>query len=305
MAEPQVQDAGSSAGMAPNRLDEQHIFTTQTLGFLIHPNIPALPPNAKIADIGTGTGIWLLDVAKTVPATCELRGFDVSASSFPARETWPANVTFATHDMNAPFAAAELGTYDVVAVRFVSGATPRAAWARAVANLATLLRPAAGWLQWIDSANFALYNSVPGASRAACQQIYDGLRPFRPEPRSSAARTGDGDDDDAEAAVIGLMMREPGNLRRPDVWRALGLVDVHEDVFSTDRLQDPGLRLRDRGTRNVIECFVGCLQSLVGVEGSGWTRERIERLNAEAMREIDAGVYHTLDQICIVGRRAG
>ncbi|KAK0712508.1 hypothetical protein B0T26DRAFT_741616 [Lasiosphaeria miniovina] len=281
-----------------NRLDEQHTFTTQTFGFLIHPNIPALPPNAKIADVGTGTGIWLLDVAKTLPATCELRGFDVLASSFPARETWPANVTFATHDMHAPFSAAELGTYDVVAVRFVSSATPRAAWARAVANLATLLRPAAGWLQWIDSANFALYSSAPGASRAACQQIYDGLRPFRPAPRN-------GDDDDDDAAVIGLMMREPGNLRRPDVWRALGLVDVHEDVFSTDRLQDPALRLRDRGTRNVIECFVGCLQSLVGVEGSGWTRERIERLNAEAMREIDAGVYHTLDQICIVGRRAG
>jgi hypothetical protein len=39
------------------------------------------------------------------------------------------------------------------------------------------------------------------------------------------------------------------------------------------------------------------------VEGSGWTRERIERLREEAMREIDLGMYHTLDQVCMVGRR--
>jgi hypothetical protein len=80
-------------------------------------------------------------------------------------------------------------------------------------------------------------------------------------------------------------------------------VDVHEDVFSTDRLQEAGLGFREKGTRNVIACFLGCLEGLVGVEGSGWTKEGIERVREEAMREIDQGVYHTLDQVCLVGRR--
>jgi hypothetical protein len=101
-----------------------------------------------------------------------------------------------------------------------------------------------------------------------------------------------------------MMMREEKNLRREDVFRQAGFVDVHEDIFSTDRLQEPELRLRDKGTRNAIVCFIACLQDLVGVEGSGWSRERIEKLEKESMKEIDEGAYHTLDQVCIVGRKA-
>jgi len=88
------------------------------------------------------------------------------------------------------------------------------------------------------------------------------------------------------------------------VFQELGLVDVHEDVFSSDRLQDLEAKARDKGTRNIIVCFLGCLEGLVAVEGSGWTNQRIERLKEEAMREIDNGVYHTLDQVCIVGRKS-
>ncbi|KAH7123342.1 S-adenosyl-L-methionine-dependent methyltransferase [Dactylonectria estremocensis] len=290
MARSQDQDPDSSLLIEeiPERLDEQHIFTTKTLGFLIHPNIPIASPTLKVADIGTGTGIWLLDVAKSLPSTCQLTGFDMTSSAFPPPETWPPNVSLKIHDMFLPFPASEIGTYDVVAVRFVSSATPREEWARAIENLMTLLKPG-GWLQWIDSCNFSLYNSVAGTSRAACQEIYDGLQPFRSK----------------DDLVIGLMMREPTDVKREDVFQKLGLVDVHQDVFSTDKLQDPELQLRDKGTRNVITCFLGCLEELAGVEGSGWSRERIERVKEEARREIDNGVYHTLDQVCIVGRKVG
>jgi hypothetical protein len=199
----------------------------------------------------------------------------------------PPNVLFKIQDFLLPFPVSEIGTYDIVAVRFVSVATTRVEWALAIENLVTLLKPG-GWLQWIDSCNFALYNSVPGTSRTACREIYDGLEPCRAK----------------EDVVIGMMMREPKNVRREDVFRDIGLVDVHEDVFSTDRLQDPKLQLRDKGTRNAIVCFIGCLEGLVGVEGSKWSKERIERVKEEAMREVDKGVYHTLDQVCIVGRKA-
>lgn len=190
--------------------------------------------------------------------------------------------------MFLPFPASEIGTYDVVAVRFVSNAATRAEWARTTETLMTLLKPG-GWLQWIDSCNFGLYSSVAGTSRAACQEIFDGLQPFRSK----------------KDVIIGLMMREPKNMRREEVFQELGLVDVHEDVFSTDRLQDSELQLRDKGTRNVITCFLGCLEELVGVKGSGWSKERIEKLKEEAMREIDKGAYHTLDQVCIIGRKRG
>ncbi|KAK0624377.1 hypothetical protein B0T14DRAFT_454628 [Immersiella caudata] len=273
---------------ATERLDEQHIFTTKTLGFLLHPHIPAPSVTAKIADVGTATGIWLLDVAKTLPPTCAFTGFDATPSSFPPPGSYPPNVSFQIQDMYSPFPEDKLGTYDIVTVRFVSSGTPRADWTRVVKNLTTLLKPG-GWLQWINSCNFALYSSVPGTSRAACQEIYNGLDSFRA----------------GKDVVIGLMMREGRNMRRDKIWKGLGLVHVHEDVFSTDRLQEPRLQLRDKGTRNIMDCFLGCLESLVGVQGSDWTKERIERLKADAMREIDTGVYHTLDQVCIVGRKDG
>ncbi|KAK4221116.1 S-adenosyl-L-methionine-dependent methyltransferase [Podospora fimiseda] len=270
------------------RLDEQHIFTTKTLGFLLHPNIPAPSSNAKIADIGTGTGIWLLDLARSLPSTCIFTGFDITPSAFPSEsDAMPPNVTFRVHDTLAPFPAEERGTYDVVAARFLSSATPRTDWAATLTNLMTLLRPG-GWLQWIDSCNFAVYNSVPGTSRTACREVYAGLDPLRKKD-----------------AVIGLMMREAEDQRREEVLKGVGFVDVHEDVFSTDRLQEvdcPGLRAR--GTRNVMECFLGCLEGLVGTEeGSEWTRERLEKVKVEVEKEIESGVYHTLDQVCIVGRR--
>ncbi len=216
-----------------------------------------------------------------------LTGFDVTPSGFPASH--PENVSFRLQDMFQPFPSEEIGTYDVVAVRFVSSATTRAEWARGVENLMTLLKPG-GWLQWIESCNFALYNEVAGTSRAACKEVWGGLKPFR----------------EKEDLVVGLMMREgnPEGVGREEVWRGCGLVEVREDVFSSDRLRDEGSKgLRETGTRNVMECFLGCLEELVGVEGSGWTRERIERLRGEAEEEIKQGVYHTLDQVCMVGRK--
>ncbi len=150
----------------------------------------------------------------------------------------------------------------------------------------TLLKPG-GWLQWIESCNFSLYNSVPGTSRAACQEIYDSLEPLRAK----------------EDVVIGMLIREVKNLRREDIWRGVGLLDVHEDVFSTDRLQEPELELRDKLTRNAIVCFLGCLEEFIEVKGNGCNKQRLETLKDEAMREIDQGVYHTIDNVCIVGRK--
>ncbi|KAL1840184.1 hypothetical protein VTJ49DRAFT_714 [Mycothermus thermophilus] len=283
-------------------LDEQHAITTQILGFLLHPFIPPPSPTAKIADVGTGTAAWLLDLARSLPPTCQFTGFDVTPSGFPHESARPKNVTFKLHDMFVPFPEEEHGNYDVVAVRFVSSATRRGDFARAVGNLVKLLKPG-GWLQWIDSVNFGLYCGVAGLSREACQEVYEGLEPFRSQ--AAGGENGKGEDDGGP--VIGLFVRDawPSKARavRERVFQEQGLVDVHEDVFSTDRLQKPELRLREKGTRNIMDCFLGCLGELVGVEGSGWTKERLDALRVKVMREIDGGVYHTLDQVCLVGRR--
>ena len=59
-----------------------------------------------------------------------------------------------------------------------------------------------------------------------------------------------------------------------------------------------------KGTSNIIVCFPGCLDELVRVDGDGRRKKKVERAKEGAMKEIDSGVYHTLDQVCIVGRKA-
>ena len=81
-------------------------------------------------------------------------------------------------------------------------------------------------------------------------------------------------------------------------------MDFESHVWWQCLRRDPELNLRESGTRNVIVCFLQCLEEFVGVEASGWSRERIERLKEEAMKEVDQGIYHTLDQVCIIGRKA-
>lgn len=46
------------------RLDGQHIVWKTNVGFLLHPRIvETLPEAAVIGEIGTGTGVWLVDLA--------------------------------------------------------------------------------------------------------------------------------------------------------------------------------------------------------------------------------------------------
>ena len=72
----------------------QHFLFKQQLGYLINPKIKLEGDSIKIADIGSGTGIWLLDVASTLPPSAKLDGFDLDLSGCPHQEWRPSNVKF-------------------------------------------------------------------------------------------------------------------------------------------------------------------------------------------------------------------
>ncbi|KAJ5959680.1 uncharacterized protein N7479_006830 [Penicillium vulpinum] len=64
------------------RLNNQHHFLVE-LSNLIHPSIPKDGITA-VADLGTGTGVWLEDVANLLPnKSVYLHGFDISSVQFP------------------------------------------------------------------------------------------------------------------------------------------------------------------------------------------------------------------------------
>lgn len=61
--------------------------------------------------------IWLLDVARQVPSTVQLDGFDISDKQFPHEASSPDNMSFRILDAFSQVPEELIGKYDVVHLR--------------------------------------------------------------------------------------------------------------------------------------------------------------------------------------------
>ncbi|KAE9576802.1 hypothetical protein CGMCC3_g7306 [Colletotrichum fructicola] len=94
----------------------------------------------RILDIGTGTGIWAIEIADLFP-DAEVIGNDLS----PVQSEWvPPNVKFEVDDVESPWVAP---TYDFIYCRFMAGAI--ADWPRLVKNTFKNTHPG-GWVEFQD-----------------------------------------------------------------------------------------------------------------------------------------------------------
>ncbi|XDG05653.1 hypothetical protein ABKA04_005268 [Annulohypoxylon sp. FPYF3050] len=72
------------------RINMMHHIWTRIFGYNIHPKVPSEAANLRVADVGTGTGIWRFDVQDKLKEA-RLDGFDVSFDAAPPSETLPSN----------------------------------------------------------------------------------------------------------------------------------------------------------------------------------------------------------------------
>jgi hypothetical protein len=100
---------------ASARLNLQHYQHKQCLGYLLHPSIP-LKPGYHIADVATGTGVWLLDLAGQIAGNCVLEGWDISDAQFPHESSLPENVKFGIFDATAGVPERLEERYDIIHV---------------------------------------------------------------------------------------------------------------------------------------------------------------------------------------------
>ena len=101
------------------RLNFQHHLLRELLGCSIHPAIVSkatLPPNPKIADVGTGTGQWLVDVSQEI-TSAQLDGFDISKDQFPSKAWLPPQISLDELDITKPIPSSLEGKYDLVHVQ--------------------------------------------------------------------------------------------------------------------------------------------------------------------------------------------
>ncbi|KAL8989802.1 MAG: hypothetical protein Q9169_008276, partial [Polycauliona sp. 2 TL-2023] len=129
------------------RLNAQHQLWQHELGHLLNPSIFPLPPNARIADLATGTGIWLLELSSQYPHLT-YHGLDISISQTPPTAWLPPNLSFSAWDVRSAPPPSFHGTFDVVHIRLLSVALGDAVKGEEVVrNISMLLKPG-GWLQW-------------------------------------------------------------------------------------------------------------------------------------------------------------
>ena len=122
------------------RLDFQHNFIRALgHGHILHPSIPDTGLRA-VADVGTGTGIWLRDLAQLRSKTDDTKfvGFDISPQQFPAESV--RGMTFIVHDTTMPYPQEYHEMFDLVHVRLLSYALKISDIQRAVECILQILR---------------------------------------------------------------------------------------------------------------------------------------------------------------------
>ncbi|KAJ6013220.1 hypothetical protein N7540_007811 [Penicillium herquei] len=134
---------------ASMRLDAQHLLWKLYNGYTLNPEIP-ITEDMKIAEIGTGTGMWLLDLSSQVPEGAQLDGFDLSEEQFPHKSTWPANINFRTVDAFGEVPRDLVHRYDVVHLRFWCCVVRNNDPSALIRHAKMLLKPG-GYIQWEDA----------------------------------------------------------------------------------------------------------------------------------------------------------
>jgi len=166
------------------RLNYTHFFVTKVTGYLLHSKIPKDEENIRVADVGTGTGIWPSELAVELPSSAVIDAFDVSSAQFPPQGWHTPNVNFKTHDCFEPFPIEHIQQYDIVNVRFwlciLNDDTARPL----LDNVLTLLKPG-GHIQWFEaipsSAHVKARNG--GVPTPACNQLVEKIK--KPHSHSS------------------------------------------------------------------------------------------------------------------------
>ena len=251
------------------------MYLYRNIGYLVHPKIVSkLPPDPVIADIGTGTGRFLLQLADFYP-TAELHGFDISPALFPSPEELPDNVYLDTMDIKQPPQSSVRDKYDLIHVRLLAAGIAPAEWEPAVRNIIKLLKPG-GAIQWTEC-NWAGVQHLRGGTHSSIRS----------------------------ARFMGIQFKEGLKDKFSHGWNVLpkifcdaGLIDVDEDVVSSDRVVETRKALTENGMQAIFAW--ARLVSSRSVEGS-LPMDELRKLEIEAYKDIENGCYVRFNVHVIIG----
>ncbi|KAF4851779.1 Secondary metabolism regulator LAE1 [Colletotrichum siamense] len=245
-----------------DRLDFLSALIVKTVGKLYYAPLEQDKTN-RILDIGTGTGIWAIEVAEFFP-NAEIIGNDLSAT----QETWvPPNVRFEVDDVESPWVGR---SYDYIFCRSMAGAI--ADWPKLVNNIFANTNPG-GWAEFQDWD--LLYRSDDGSytekhqTHKMLNMFFDACKIIGREARPGPLIPQWLED----AGFVNIVHhRYPipvGPWARDAHYKDIGMMNLHQVL---DGLEAFNLRL-----------FTGVL---------GWTEAEVQVLLAQCRKELKTGAFH-------------
>jgi ubiquinone/menaquinone biosynthesis C-methylase UbiE len=128
------------------RLELQHTVIVRQFGWHIHPRI-TVKPDAEILEVGTGTGVWPVEVAKMLPGV-NIQATDINDTYFLSPENTPPNVTFSVQSV-LELPQDWSNKFDLIHQRLLICGLSTENWRTALQELYRVAKPG-GWIQLIE-----------------------------------------------------------------------------------------------------------------------------------------------------------
>ncbi|KLO06578.1 S-adenosyl-L-methionine-dependent methyltransferase [Schizopora paradoxa] len=154
------------------RLNEQHDYLLKLVydGRLVYnKDVTSMLQNGgRVLDSGTGTAVWLQELARELPEAVELHGVDISPKNFPEEMERPSNMHLHTDSLTS-LPAAWSGQFDLVHQRLLNWGVTKSEWPKVVAEIFRILKPG-GSVQLIERDSF-FTNSPEGSAMARHDEL--------------------------------------------------------------------------------------------------------------------------------------
>ncbi|KAG9660275.1 hypothetical protein KCU64_g3297, partial [Aureobasidium melanogenum] len=233
-----------------------------------------------IGDIGTGTGVWILNLASELTVNgkaARYEGLDISPSQFP--QSPQHGVEFSTFNLLEPVPKHMQATFDVIHLRLLILGLPRNTWKLACENILSLLKPG-GWVQWeeADFPRIKVVQNMPGVSISAARELSEQIVQY-------GRKSGQGWDDVQNLA---------------STMTDVGFGDFSVDVFSSDRVAST----REGFNDSIIGALAGMMKMFVKADGeASFWNEAGAQLHAGAASELADGKAYYRAEINVVYAR--